>query len=79
MGRILSAIFSLGWPETVGLIILGATVGAVAGGAGGEGSALQAAACACLGAVILPGVIGAPWSRLAGVGRWLAARRSRLA
>ena len=79
MRRILSLIFSLGWPETVGLMILGATVGAVAGGAGDNSGGSQAAACAGLGAVILPGVICAPWSRLVHLRKWIDARLSGLA
>ena len=79
MGRLLRVVTSLGWPETVGLVILGATVGAVAGGAGGEGNLWQPGVCACLGAVALPSVVGAPWSRLGLVRRWLAARDSELA
>ena len=66
MKRILSQFFSFGSPEAIGLMILGATIGAVAGGAGGSGSASPAAMCAGLGAVAVPGLVRAPWwSRLA--------------
>ena len=60
-------------------MILGATVGAVAGGAAaGTASVLQASACAASGAVVLPVVVRAPWKRLT-VSRKRTADRSRLA
>ncbi len=51
-------------PELAGLIILGATIGAVAGGAGMAGLPSHVAPASAAGAILLPMLCQAPWARL---------------
>ena len=57
-------LFGIGGPEIVGLTILGATIGAVACGAGVAGQQAHIMLGSASGAVLLPSLFLAPWSRL---------------
>ncbi len=63
LGQIFGRLLGFGGPEAIGLMILGATIGAVAGGAG-SGVLLAPAFGAGIGALVLPALVCAPWSRL---------------
>ncbi len=61
----MKTIFSLGWPEVTGLVVLGGTMGAVVCGAGDLGITGQTLLGALVGGTCIPALFMIRWRSLA--------------